>query len=332
MKRILSSLILCVALLLALLTPAQAITVFIKSGLATNVTPVPFLLVLATDGNTPITLKTSATITVTVYKPGGAGFVAAAGTITEKGVGVYEYLPSAAETAANGLLYIHIADATDAAQAQDYSGQVVGFDPNTDLGAATLATVNTATAGTNTRVILSLPAVAAGAAGGLVKLDAAARNSVNLLSYTTQAAGGGAGVLINGDGTTTSQLLSAFAFPAGTVSTYAGDPWATLLTAETTAGSFGTLLKTYTAPPALPAFPTNFANLIISGGNVGVNLSQPLTGAGFTTISIEKALEAAWAQGAGTWTLNTAGTTLTLYAPDGVTIFRQFNVSATGRQ
>lgn len=67
----------------------------------------------------------------------------------------------------------------------------------------------------------ALPNVAAGTAGGLAKTDAAGRNSVNLLSYTTQAAGGGT-VTLNGDGTTTSQLPLGFGFSTGTVSTYAG--------------------------------------------------------------------------------------------------------------
>ena len=144
----------------------------------------------------------------------------------------------------------------------------------------------------------SLPNVAAGAAGGLPKLDAAGRNSVNLLSYTTQAGSGT--VLANGDGTATNQLPNAFGFPAGMVSTYAGGAVASVTAAVNTndtaaaTTAYGTITSNlnapvtsrmatfaYTAPPTdyqqrsvavtLPTLP----NVTVGSFAAGVTLPYP---------------------------------------------------------
>ena len=146
----------------------------------------------------------------------------------------------------------------------------------------------------------SLPNVAAGAAGGLVKLDTAGRNNVNLLSYTTQAAGSTVVMLINGDGTMTNQLPSAFGFPAGMVSTYAGGAVASVTAAVNTndtaaaTTAYGTITSNlnapvtsrmatsaYTAPPTdyqqrsvavtLPTLP----NVTVGSFAAGVTLPYP---------------------------------------------------------
>lgn len=85
--------------------------------------PLPFLLVSAADGKTPIL---GATPTVTLNK-NGAGFGAAAGAVTEGAHGQYQVAPNAADADTLGWLWLHAEAA--GAEDQDMIFQVREFDP-----------------------------------------------------------------------------------------------------------------------------------------------------------------------------------------------------------
>ena len=129
-------------LTLCLLTVGAAHADLIKTGAAYNRT------ILVTSSTDHISGATGLTaFTVTLSKAGGA-VATITPTVTEIGAGRYSVALVSGNTGTLGALDMTIT--ATGADPTDSHDQVVAFDPNTDLGAATLATVNTTTAGTNT--------------------------------------------------------------------------------------------------------------------------------------------------------------------------------------
>jgi hypothetical protein len=130
--------------------------------------PLLFLMIDAADH---IAGKASLTPTVTIRKPAGS-FAAPAGAVTEvggagNGNGWYQVAGNATDTSALGPLLLHAS--AEGADPTDDRFEVVAFNPDvaTNLG------------------LSALPAVAAGAAGGLSTLDASAHLLVYSVSQPT---------------------------------------------------------------------------------------------------------------------------------------------------
>ncbi len=129
--------------------PVHAAAALIKSG-GTDAIPT---MVTAADGSAVSGLGTA--FTVTVRRPGASAYVAGLGTVSENGNGVYDYTPTAAETAAAGsrnTLLVHLVSTATATTFGDSSAQIVGFDPASDLGAAALAGITTSTTANGTAI------------------------------------------------------------------------------------------------------------------------------------------------------------------------------------
>lgn len=142
---------------LVLTRPSGAIELLIKRGSTTS--PIPFALMDAGTGQigqagqtgaavgTPVSLTggVGGNITVTIWQAGGSGYIAATGTVTERGNGIYHYTPVAADTsnatASDNLVLLHIT--CPGCQTYDTSAEVVAFDPNdaTRLGLAALPNI-----------------------------------------------------------------------------------------------------------------------------------------------------------------------------------------------
>ena len=143
----LKNLFLPVLLSLAFAAPSHAIAVLLKKGQAgtgATSTAVSVLLVDSATGQTG-QAGLAASSTKTVELPGATSYIAATGTLVDTGGGVYDYFPSASETAATGVLKLRVAGS--GIQTSDTSAQVVGFDPTDGslLGLSGVATILTQT-------------------------------------------------------------------------------------------------------------------------------------------------------------------------------------------
>ena len=96
----------------------------------------------------------------------------------------------------------------------------------------------------------------------------------------------------------------------------------------------GTAATSATAPPTAAqiaaAILVNPANLLVtnSSGQVDIDLTQSVPTTGNTPHTIGDALNAARAQGFGPWWVDTVHQILYLYASDGTTVVRQFNLDS----
>lgn len=134
---------------------------------------------------------------------------------------------------------------------------------------------------------------------------------------------------------TLSKNGGAFAFPAGAV-TEVGNGWYQVAGNATDANTLGPLILHATATGADPTddiFPVVAYNPQNSGSlgltAMPINLAQAVAIGGNTANTIGDCLNGARAQAFGKWTLNTGTNQLTLYAPDGSTIVRQFQLDSS---
>lgn len=113
---------------LSLLSPAHAVQQLIKSTATTETIPI-----MVTDSTgAPVTGVAGLSFTVTVRRPGGSGYVAGLGTVTEDGNGIYDYAPTSTETTLAGsknVLIVHLVVTATATSFGDASAQIVAFDP-----------------------------------------------------------------------------------------------------------------------------------------------------------------------------------------------------------
>lgn len=170
--------------------------------------------VLMTSTTDHITGATGLTaFTVTLSKAGGT-VATITPTITEIGAGRYSVALVTGNTGALGALDMTIT--ATGADPTDSHDQVVAFDPNSDLGAATLVTVNTTTTNTNAAVA-ALPAANATAVWGAATKSVTGGTITTVTNAvvlpTTPPAGYGGGSTGDTPGTTT--LLAKIGTPAG---------------------------------------------------------------------------------------------------------------------
>lgn len=181
--KILRSLLLPILVALSLWSQtARAVTMLVKNG---STPPIEFLLVDSTTGQTGQTGKAGST-TIFLSKNGATG-AASAGTITEIDStnlpGIYSYTPTATETNTNGLLALHIT--CTGCQTQDYTVQIISFDPNdaVRLGLSSLPNAAASSAG-------GLPTLGTGAGqinvDGLGNVSLSAANSPIIQTGTAQ--------------------------------------------------------------------------------------------------------------------------------------------------
>ena len=156
---------------------------------------------------------TGAAPVIKIRKAGGA-YAATTNTATEvdsaNDPGRYQVVLTSTEVNTLGLLDYAITGT--GANPESAHDQVVGFDPSTDLGAATLATINTTTTGTGARVTTAVPNIAPGTSGGLLTYGTGAGqlNPVN---------GGLPGLTTALTGTATASTTTSITLAAGPAAT-----------------------------------------------------------------------------------------------------------------
>lgn len=131
---------------------------------------IPFRMVDETNGTSP---EPGLSPSAFICGPTGDTYAAAAGGITEISNGDYVYAPTTADVNASGVVLTRFTG-TGAMEARGVPVQVVGFDPTSDLGAATRATINSKLTGS----------IAAGA-GGTLTIGA---TGVTVIGFTAIAA------------------------------------------------------------------------------------------------------------------------------------------------
>lgn len=343
MLRALRSLSVCLSLLCLLSVGAfgQAITIQQSSTSRKLV----FLMI---DSSDHITGKTGLTVTVTISK-NGAAFAAPAGTVAEVGNGLYALTPTSADTGTLGSLILHatatgadpsdkeyniIAPNPDSASAFitgvqgvsppanwnamsiDGSGRVLLQPTQAGVTIPTVTTLTNApadTAGTTT-LLTRIPGTVQPQTGdSYARLGTPNGASIDADILTRLASGN---VTVGGYASgfdPATLILGATASSWNTTGTIGNkinssggagsDPWATVLPGSYAAGTAGYIL----------------------GTGVNLNLNQALNTSN-TGDTVGGGLLAGRAYGFGKYLLS--GTTLTLYAADGVTVVRVFQLDS----
>lgn len=154
-----------------------------------------------------------------------------------------------------------------------------------------------------------------------------------LVFFLTQSADHISGLTGAAPTVTLSKNGAAFAAPAGAV-TEIGNGWYQVAGNATDANTLGPLALHATATNGDPTddlFPVVNYNPLDAAQLGLTNILGPTTAiptTGNTVNTVADCLNAARAQGFGAWILNKSTNQLTLYAPDGTTIVRQFQLDS----
>jgi hypothetical protein len=280
--------------------------------------PLTFLLISSTDH---ITGLTGATPTVTISKNGGA-YAAPAGAISEIGNGLYKVAGNATDTNTLGPIWLHAtatgADPTDpcfpcvAVNPQSTGYGLVDVSANVaQWNGSAVATPNHA--GYPLVDIAYILGTTSAGTAGYVGIDWA---HVNAPTTT---------LILSGTTISTSQAVASVSGAVGSVTGNVGGNVAGSTASVTGAVGSVTGLTTSTIAAAVLATPAH-PLATDSSGNSLISLTQSIP-ASNTAQTVGDALNASRAQGFGAWTV--AGTTLTLYAGDGVTVVRTFTLNSS---